>query len=94
MISDVQKQQISQALLKRYPGNSDTRSKVRAFAENIYFEYAQLGLAEPSFISRICNVDDAIYAQQSSEVLFAKEMWNVGVQLIPSKDAPDLLFKH
>jgi hypothetical protein len=87
-------EKITLALTRRYPGNSGPELEVRNFSKEIYCRYIKLGLAEPTFIQRICSTDEFDYSQQSSEVLFANELWNVGVDLTPSKNAPDLLFNH
>lgn len=81
-------------ILSRYPGDSHSRVAVREFVGRICKRYIKLGLADPNFEDNLCCGSDARFWQRLSEALLAHELLEVGLDLRPSRDGPDMLIKH
>lgn len=63
-------------------------------SETICKKYIELGLADPNFDENLCCGDNARFWQRLSEALLAHELLEVGLDLRPSHDGPDMLIKH
>ncbi len=81
-------------LLNRYPGQFERTVAIREFIERICCSYIELGLADPNFERDLCSGNDARYWQRLSEALLAHEFLEIGLDLRPSRDGPDLLIQH
>ena len=85
---------IKEHLLSRYPGEFERTVAVREFIERICGRYIELGLADPNFERDLCSGNDARYWQRLSEALLAHEFLEIGLDLCPSRNGPDLLLQR
>jgi hypothetical protein len=85
---------IKEHLLSRYPGGFERTIAVREFIERICCRYIELDLADPNFERDLCSGNDARYWQRLSEALLAHEFLEIGLDLRPSRNGPDLLLQH
>jgi hypothetical protein len=85
---------IKEHLSSRYPGEFERTVAVREFIERICCRYIELGLADPNFERDLCSGNDARYWQRLSEALLAHEFLEIGLDLRPSRNGPDLLLQH
>lgn len=76
------------------PGASEYAAKVRTFLEAVCTRFVDLGLADVNYGQRISSPEPRIFWQAMSESLIAHELLEVGLDLSPSHDGPDLLFTH
>ncbi len=85
---------LNQFLKTRYPGDSGWQIKVREFVESLCRKHIELRLADQNFESRLCSGDEAQFWQRFSEALLAHELLDVGLDLQPSRNGPDVLIRH
>ena len=85
---------IKEHLLSRYPSGFERTVALREFIERICCRYIELRLADPNFERDLCFGNDARYWQRLSEALLAHEFLEIGLDLRPSRNGPDLLIHH
>src|SRR5882672_11198708 len=78
----------------RYTGDFHRRVAVREFVLKVCRQYVDRGIADANFEQNLCCGDEARYWQRLSEALVAHELLEVGLELRPSRDGPDLLVNH
>jgi type I restriction enzyme S subunit len=92
MESPEQMTNLSDFLLRCYPGDLDGVVAVRAALERICRVHIEHGLADTNFEAQLCSSDNARFWQHLSEALFSYELLQAGLDLRPTGDSgPDLL---
>jgi hypothetical protein len=66
---------LHQFLLTRYPGDSQKRTAVRQFVEQLCRRHIELGLADPDFERNLCCGDEARYWQRLSRLSWLTNCW-------------------
>lgn len=79
------------AFARRYPGQEEHRTALRAAAASICKEHFERGLGDDNLAKRLCGSNDESYWQGLSEILIAKQLLQTGLMPVHPIEGPDFL---
>ena len=82
-------QDLENAFLLRYPGDSGGLTKLRSSSIELCKAHLSAGLGDANLTQRLCSAEDTTFWQAISEVLIARQLQIAGLDLVHAATGPD-----